>query len=225
LPACGMVGGLSSSAVTTTTATVSWSAFNGATSYTVDYKLASSGTWITAAAATTSLSVNLSGLTPGSLYDWRVKGNCTFESGQYTQAQFTTSSVSCGTVSGLTASAITSSSATVSWSALTGANNYDVDYKLASSGTWINAATATTALSVNLGGLTAASLYDWRVRGNCTGAAGAYAQAQFTTSASSGCPGAYDVSTNGTASGAALVPFDTDIKGKITPSGDNDYYK
>src|SRR6185369_4297953 len=107
---------------------------------------------------------------------------------------------------------------------VTGANNYTVDYKLASSGTWTNVAAATTALSLNLGGLTAGSLYDWRIRANCTGATGAYAQAQFTTSATT-CPGPYDVSTNGTASGAALVPFNTDIKGKISPMGDNDYYK
>lgn len=224
LPACGTVGGLASSAVSTTTATVSWSALSGANNYTVDYKLASSGTWINAATATTSLSVNLSGLTASSLYDWRVRANCTFEAGQYAQAQFTTSATAtCGTVTGLASSAITSSTATVSWTGLSGANNYTVDYKPASSGTWINAAAATTSLSVNLGGLTAGSVYDWRVRANCTGATGAYAQAQFTTSAV--CPGPYDVSTNGTASGAALIPFNTDIKGTISPRGDNDYYK
>ena len=226
LPACGTVTGLASSAVTTTTATVSWSALSGANNYNVDYKLASSGTWTNAATATTSLSVNLGGLTAGSLYDWRVSANCTLGSGAYAQAQFTTNTTAtCGTVTGLTSSAISSSTATVSWSALSGANNYNADYKLASSGTWINAATNTTSLSVNLSGLTAGSLYDWRVRANCTGATGAYAQAQFTTSTASTCPGTYDVSTNGTASGAALVPFNTDIKGTISPSGDDDYYK
>jgi trimeric autotransporter adhesin len=132
---------------------------------------------------------------------------------------------SCGAVSGLASSSITTSSATISWATLSGALNYDVDYKLASSGTWTNAATATTSLSVNLTGLTAGSLYDWRVRANCTGATGAYTQAQFTTTAITTCPGTYDVSTNGTASGAALIPFNTDIKGLISPSADNDYYR
>jgi hypothetical protein len=59
LPACSTVSGLASSVITTTTATVSWSALNGAGNYTVDYKPASSGTWINAASATTSLSINL----------------------------------------------------------------------------------------------------------------------------------------------------------------------
>jgi hypothetical protein len=226
VPTCGTVTGLTSSAITSSTATVSWSALSGANNYDVDYKLASSGTWINAAIATTSLSVNLSGLTASSLYDWRVRANCTGATGAYAQAQFTTSAPpTCGTVTGLTSSAITTSTATVSWSALSGALNYDVDYKLASSGTWINAATATTSLSVNLTGLSASSLYDWRVRANCTGATGAYAQAQFTTSAAPTCPGPYDVSTNGTRSGAALVPLNTDIKGRISPVNDIDFYR
>ncbi|MBL7728369.1 MAG: zinc-dependent metalloprotease [Dinghuibacter sp.] len=132
----------------------------------------------------------------------------------------------CGNATGLTSSSITTSSATVSWTAVAGANNYDVDYKAASSGTWINAATATTATSVNLAGLTASTLYDWRVRANCTAGAGNYVQAQFTTAAPpSTCPGVYDVSTNGTTGGAATIPFNTDIKGTVSASGDNDYYR
>ncbi len=223
---CGTVSGLVSSAITSTNATVSWTALSGANNYDVDYKLASSGTWTNAATATTSLSVNLSGLTASSLYDWRVRANCTGATGAYAQAQFTTTApATCGTVTGLASSAITSSGATVSWSALSGANNYDVDYKLASSGTWINSITATTSTSRATSGLTANSLYDWRVRANCTGATGAYAQAQFTTAAAPTCPGVYDVSTNGTSGGAALIPFNTDVKGLISPTGDNDYYR
>ena len=225
-PTCGTVTGLASSAITTTSATISWSALSGANNYDVDYKDASSGTWINAATATTSLSVNLSSLTVNTLYDWRVRANCTGATGVYSQAQFTTAALpTCGTVTGLASSAITTTSATISWSALSGANNYDVDYKNASSGTWINAATATTSLSTNLSGLTASTLYDWRVRANCTGATGAYSQAQFTTAAATTCPGIYDVSTNGTTAGAALIPFNTDIKGSISPTGDLDYYK
>jgi hypothetical protein len=226
VPTCGNVTGLTASAITTNSATVAWSTLTGADNYDVDYKLNTSGTWINAAAATTNLSVPLSGLTAGSLYDYRVRANCTGATGAYTQAQFTTGAVpTCGNVTGLTASAITTNSATVAWSTLTGANNYDVDYKLNTSGTWINAATATTNLSVPLSGLTAGSLYDYRVRANCTGATGAYTQAQFTTTAAATCPGIYDVSTNGTASGAATIPFNTDIRGTVNTSSDVDYYK
>jgi hypothetical protein len=132
----------------------------------------------------------------------------------------------CGDASGLIASAITQTGASVSWTAVSGATSYDVDYKTNASSTWTNAATATTATSVNLTGLTAGTLYDWRVRATCPAGAGNYVQAQFTTTAPPvTCPGIYDVNTNGSTSGAALIPFNTDIKGLLSPSGDNDYYR
>lgn len=226
-PTCGTVSGLAASSITATSATISWTALSGALNYDVEYKLSAASTWTTAATATTATSVSLSGLAELSLYDWRVRANCTGATGAYAAAQFTTlsSAPTCGTVSGLAASAITTSSATVSWTALSGALNYDVDYKANSSATWINAATATSGTTVNLSGLTAGTLYDWRVRANCTGATGTYTTAQFTTTAVVTCPGIHDVSTNGTASGAATIPFNTDIKGLINPSGDNDYYR
>ncbi len=132
----------------------------------------------------------------------------------------------CGDPAGLTSSAITQTGATISWNTVINAISYDVDYKANASSTWINAATATTATSVNLTGLTASTLYDWRVRATCTAGSGNYVQAQFTTATPPvTCPGVYDVSTNGSTSGAALIPFNTDIKGLLSPSGDNDYYK
>jgi hypothetical protein len=224
--ACGDATGLASSAIGDNTATISWNAVANAISYAVDYKLNSSATWTSFATAQTGTSANLTGLIQGSLYDWRVKATCSAGSGNFVQAQFTTTApFVCNAPTGLTSSAITSSGATVSWSAVSGAVSYDVDYKLASAGTWTNSITGSTSTSRSITGLAVSSLYDWRVRTNCSAGSSAYAQAQFTTTAVSTCPGIYDVSTNGSASGAALIPFNTDIKGLISPSGDNDYYR
>jgi Secretion system C-terminal sorting domain/Bacterial pre-peptidase C-terminal domain/Fibronectin type III domain len=132
----------------------------------------------------------------------------------------------CGTPTGLASASITASSATVSWTAVSGATSYDVDYKLSASGTWTSSIAGTTSTSRGITGLAASSTYDWRVRTNCTGASSAYAQGSFTTSAVvSACPGTLDVSTNGTIAGAATAPFNTDIKGTISASGDIDFYK
>ena len=129
---------------------------------------------------------------------------------------------SCTAPIGLTSSGVTNTSATVSWSAVSGAVTYDVDYKTNSSSTWINAATGTTSLSVGLTGLATSTLYSWRTKANCAGgSSGNYSQSYFTTA----CPSIYDNSTNGTTSGAANIPLNTDIKGIISPFADEDHYR
>ncbi len=221
---CGSPSGLTSSGITTSAATISWSAVSGANSYDVDYKLNSTTTWTNAATATTATSVNLSGLTSGSLYDWRVRANCTSASSAYTQAQVTTQSIAtCNAPAGLTSSGVTTSAATVSWTAVSGASSYAVDYKTNASATWISAATATTATSVNLSGLTASTLYDWRVRTNCASGSSAYTQAQFTTQTASGCGTAFE--PNETQAAAATITSGVTNSAAITTSTDNDYFK
>lgn len=222
---CAAATGLNASNITLNTATVSWTAVSGADNYDVDYKTTASSTWINAATATTNTFVDLTGLTSATSYDWRVRVNCAAGTGNYVNAQFSTLAP-CNDPAGLNSSAITSSSATVNWATVSGAANYDVDYKEASSSTWINAVTGTTSTSRNITGLAASTLYDWRVRANCTsGLTSGYSQAQFTTTAVVTCPGPYDISTNGTRAGAATIPLNTDIKGLVNPSGDNDYYR
>ena len=132
---------------------------------------------------------------------------------------------SCSSPGGLTASAITNTSATIAWTAVSGAVSYDVDYKAATSATWINAATATTATSVGLTGLTLGTTYDYRVRTNCASSSSAYSAAQFTTTGTTTCASTLDNSTNGTISGAATIPFNTNVTGLISPTGDIDNYK
>jgi Metallo-peptidase family M12B Reprolysin-like/Secretion system C-terminal sorting domain/Bacterial pre-peptidase C-terminal domain/Fibronectin type III domain len=225
---CNAPSGLTSSAITSSGATVSWAAVSGAASYAVDYKLNSSTVWTSAATATTSTSVAIAGLTASSLYDYRVRTNCGANGASgFTAAQFTTSApFVCNAPSGLAVSAITSTSATVSWGAVSGAANYAVEYKLNSATLWTSAATATTSTLVTIAGLSASSLYDYRVSTNCgsNGTSG-FTAAQFTTATVNTCPGSLDVSTNGTVAGAATIPFNTDVKGLINSTTDNDYYK
>lgn len=175
--------GLSAGSITISSATLSWSAMSGANNYDVDYKASSSGTWINIATATTSTSVGLSGLGYSTSYDYRVRANCAVGATSYSSAQFTTGIPSCNNPSGLSSASVTTSSATISWDAVSGASNYDVDYKASSSGTWINAVTATTSTSVDLSGLNYSTTYDWRVRTNCIyGNTSGYSTSQFTTS-------------------------------------------
>ncbi|MEI8058665.1 MAG: T9SS type A sorting domain-containing protein [Ferruginibacter sp.] len=221
---CGDPTGLTASAITNTTSTISWTAVASALSYDVDYQVTGATTWTNAATATTATSINLSALTLGTGYTWRVRATCTAGSGNYMISSFTTTAP-CVTPSGLSSTSITSSGATVSWTSVTGVISYAVDYKLNSSTTWISATAATTATSIALSGLASTSLYDWRVSATCATGTTAFASAQFTTAVVSVCPGIYDISTNGTLAGAALIPFNTDVKGLINPANELDYYK
>lgn len=131
----------------------------------------------------------------------------------------------CDIPADLTAINVTAGSATLLWTGVGAALSYDVDYKPASSGIWINAATASPSTSVDLSGLTGSTLYDCRVRSNCTGGSSAYANAQFTTSGGGLCPGNYDLGNNNNLANAVQIPINTNITGLINTATDKDYYK
>jgi len=76
------------------------------------------------------------------------------------------STSSCPIPTGLTATGITSTSATVSWSAVTGAASYKLQYRPTGTTPWTS--TGTTSTSVVLTGLTPATTYDYEVQTICT---------------------------------------------------------
>jgi len=224
---CNAPTGLNATAITSTSATLNWAAVTGASTYAVDYKLSTSATWISVTASTASTSVSVTGLTASSIYDYRVSTNCGVngESG-FASAQFTSAApFVCNAPTGLTATSITSSSATLNWAAVTGASTYAVDYKLNSSATWISLTASTASTSIALSGLVSSSVYNYRVSTNCgvNGTSG-FTSAQFTT-ASLSCKSSKDTSTNNATTGAAVIPFNTNITGQIEVANDVDHYK
>lgn len=253
-PTCTAPAGLASSGITATAATVSWTAVSGASSYDVDYKTTASSTWINAATATTSTSVNLSGLTALTTYDWRVRANCASGSSTYTAAQFTTT----GTTTCLNAyeanetlataaavatntalSAAIGSATDKDWYSFTVSTTSNLNITLTNlPGDYdiilYNSAGTELARSEN-GGTTSETIT------RSASAAGTYYiqvfgyNGAFSTTVCyglnigattvTGCASTYDNSTNGTFAGAPQIPLNTNITGLVSPSGDNDYYK
>lgn len=106
----------------------------------------------------------------------------------------------CGTTSALSASAVTQTSATLNWSAVSGATSYNVQYKPASSSTWVS--TTSTTASKSISGLTASTSYQFHVQAVCS-SAGAYSStATFTTASSTSTSSTITVG-NGTSSYSA----------------------
>ncbi len=250
---CNAPGGLASSAITTSSATVSWTAVSGAVSYAVDYKLNSSTTWTSFSTAQTGTSANLTGLTAASLYDWRVRTNCSSASSAYVQAQFTTGTAAgCATAfepnetqaaaaaitSAVTNSAAISTSTDIDYFKITTTATASITYNLVgpagvdydmtiynSAGTQIGSGAGSTATETVTLTNQAAGTYYIRVFGyNGANSATCYT-IKATATTATGCQNALDNSTNGTTSGAAVIPFNTNVTGLISPTADIDHYR
>lgn len=172
VPQSGVVPtGLATSNITGTSATLTWVPVAGATSYTIQYKLSTSGSWTTAGTSTAA-TYNLSNLVAYSAYHWQVKTDC---SNYSATANFTTGAGggggggggNCNAPTGLGTLSIAATSATVIWNAVASATDYTVQYKTSASSIWTTAgSTASTSLAIN--NLSAATNYNWQVKANCS---------------------------------------------------------
>ncbi|HTW20521.1 MAG TPA: fibronectin type III domain-containing protein [Mycobacteriales bacterium] len=112
------------SGVTATAADVSWSAVSGATSYQVQRSVSGADSFSDVGSQVTGTSLQDSGLTPGTSYDYRVVAtNAAGDSGPSA-----TSSVTLlpGQPTGLTAASNGTNEVDLSWTAATGATSYDI---------------------------------------------------------------------------------------------------
>ena len=92
---CAVPSGLSASAITTTSASLNWSAAVGANSYGIQYRVVGATTWISTTSTTTSIAIT--GLTASTNYQFQVNSVCTSGASAYSAlGTFTTSAVSTG---------------------------------------------------------------------------------------------------------------------------------
>lgn len=129
----------------------------------------------------------------------------------------------CGTVTGLSTSGITQTSATMSWGAVSGALNYNLDYKLSTSAVYTTINLTNTTYVLN--GLTAGSTYNYRVQAVCSSGAGSYSNiASFSTqSPPASCVDNYE--SNNSSSTGKVIPVNTDIQAMLATSSDIDWFR
>jgi len=159
----------SASNITETSAKLNWNSSTGANSYNVRYRV-SGGSWTSACSSTTSTYCNVTGLTCGTSYEYQVQANCSGgnTSSWSNSCSFQTSACPCNTPVCTSASNITETSAKLNWNSSTGANSYNVRYRV-SGGSWTTACSSTTSTYCNVTGLTCGTSYEYQVQANCSG--------------------------------------------------------
>ena len=179
---CDAPTGLSVSAVTSTTATASWTAVSGAAGY--QYVINTTAADPAGAGTPTTLtSVNATSLIPSTVYYVHVRTDCGSGTSVWVTVPFITDAAPapCDAPAGLTVTGITSSGATASWTAVAGAAGYQYVVNTTAADP-TSAGTATTATSVGVSSLAAATIYYVHVRTTCTsGDSSAWVTVSFTT--------------------------------------------
>jgi len=216
---CNAPTGLTTTNITINNATLNWTAVSGAVNYSLEYKLNSSSSWTPIAGTFNTTSYNLSGLSASSNYNWRVKTNCASGSSGFTSASFNSATLVCNSPSGLTANSITNNSVNLSWSSVSGAIGYTLEYKLSTSSTWTSIPGLVNSTSYTLTNLTASSLYNWQVKTNCSAGSSGYSSASITTNAPPVCPTPSGLNVSSITSNSATISWSA-VSGAVSYSID-----
>lgn len=180
---CNTPSGLSSTNITTNSATLNWLAVSGAVSYNIQYRVVGNAIWTQT--TTTTNSVSVSSLLPSSNYEWQVQTVCSGGSSTFSASSnfATLSPPSCIVPAGLSSTNITNNSATLNWTAVTGAVSYNIQYRIAGNSIWTG--TSSTSNSITVSSLSPASNYEWQVQTVCSGSQSIFSSSSnFTTYAS-----------------------------------------
>ncbi|MEO8067151.1 MAG: T9SS type A sorting domain-containing protein [Flavobacteriales bacterium] len=247
---CGTPSGLSASSVTTSSATLGWSAVAGATSYNLQHKLGTSSTWTTVSVASTSYALGT--LASNTTYNYQVQAVCSSGSSAYSTASSFTTLATGGCTDALEPNNSTAASATITLPASINAliaSGTDADYYrftlastsnvtlnmsnlagdydlrlLNSTGTQlaISQAGGTTAEAITYNSAAAGTYYV-----HAFGYGGAFSATQcylLTASAAAvGCTDAYE--SNNTSGTAKTITKNADIPALISSTTDVDWFK
>ncbi|MEI8203792.1 MAG: fibronectin type III domain-containing protein, partial [Bacteroidota bacterium] len=171
---CNPPTGLTTTNITTTSATLNWIASTNFGAYIIQYRPVTvpESAWINVTATTNTMV--LSNLACGTTYQWHVAAYCSSATGSLssysTTINFTTGAcvTPCNPPTGLTTTNITTTGATLNWIATTGVGAYAVQYRPVTvpESAWINV-TATTNTMV-LSNLACGTNYQWYVAAYCS---------------------------------------------------------
>jgi len=185
LSPCDVPGGIVVSGINTSSATVTWTAVNNATSYSVLFRPVGASSWTTISSLTNTAS--LTSLTSSTAYEVMLSASCSTGTSSFSAAVNFTTLSPCGIPTALTITNVLAASATISWAAVSGATSYKVQYRKTGVSGWTSVTSTTT--SKTLSSLTGSTEYQVRVAAYCSSGWSSYtAISTFTTMAPCGVP-------------------------------------
>jgi hypothetical protein len=151
---------------TATSITVTWDANSDAVGYVVRYRAQGTLPW-TERPQVTALTDTIPGLTGGTTYEIQVQSvgdGTNFSDSEFgpTTPITATATQQLATPTALATGTATATTMPLTWSAVTNATAYHVQYKLTSAGTWTDWTPDPTGTAVTVTGLTTATSYDFR---------------------------------------------------------------
>jgi hypothetical protein len=217
---CDAPTGMNTTAITSSSATFNWTAAPGAMSYNVHYRNIGNQLWTNG--STTGTSLTATGLASSTNHEWQVQTVCASSSSSYTgSTNFTTSAFVCNASTGMSTTAITTTSATFSWSAVSGAVSYNIQYRATGAPNWTTG--TATGTSFNAASLAPSTSYEWQVQTVCTGGLSAFTASTLFTTLTSVCTDVYE--PNNSKNSATLIPLSTNIFALINPTGEFDWFR
>lgn len=222
---CTAPSSLTTSAITSNSFTVNWTAISGVVGYYFEWKANASSTWNEVyLPGSSSNAGSISGLNPSTTYNLRVRTACNGALSLYstTLNVVTSAGLTCPQPGNISISNLSSSGATCTWAAVTGAEGYVFEYSILNSNNWI--VSNLTTNSKTLDGLSPSTSYSVRVKTQCSSTLlSAYTTASFGTTASGNiCPDNYE--PNNSTSAAKPISTGTSINATLSSALDLDYF-
>ncbi len=168
---------------TTDSADLSWTAPGGATGYILEYKKSNETQWTTATAPTDP-TATLTGLAENTLYNFRLKATNGGGESPWATVNATTKMTPPRSPSAFASPSQTANSVALSWTAPNGVTNYVLQYQKEGASNWITApAPVPKATTANVSGLTANTLYHFRLKTRTAAGESDWAKLDATTKA------------------------------------------
>ncbi len=162
---CPAPSSLTSPHITPTMITLLWVTTSGANNWDLEYGIRGFSLGTGTRISTTANPYSVSGLVPGTAYDFYVRDSCGISNVSRWEGPETFVTL-CPAPSSLSASYITPTIATLSW-VIGGANNWDLEYGIRGFSLGTGTRTSTTANPYSVSGLVLGTAYDFYVRDSC----------------------------------------------------------